>query len=597
MDAVGASIGAIGVVTSAVDTTDRELQRHRTKRSDKDDIIIALMGETGSGKSSFIHRITGSDSVKIGHGLESETKSVEAYTVSIDERVITLIDTPGFDDTIRSDVDVLREVSDWLAESYRSQRLLSGIIYLHPITSVRMSGSSHMSLRVFTGLVGPDAFHNLMLVTSKWDQLGDLAGGVQREAELCERYWDFLIEKGSLTGRSYGDRQSALAIVRNIAFGRSASDMVSVPLALQKQMVDEHKSLEETSAGQALSQRIDHLKKDYDRQLMELKREHDLVNAQAQEDRRQMQAAIDHLRKGQLALSDEQFKLSNHSTISQQDNEVFTQYLKPQINVRIGMSEFLEADMPPPYSPPDPSQMSTRPASSRMSAFIVGAADTIIYSVNPVVESYRFLKPVVGKLFRPRLQEGYSRIEWKCSCGDILYGDYLERNPGSLRSLAAELGGRIISGPALNQAPANAQLPSPQTPAATHLKGASSGLSPSGSIGGPANIPRDGQSPTATGGQKASVVQQHGTGPKWLELCIPSTTGISSLVEIDTSGNCTDKMLFDAIRAQYHENKPSSRWLGRFAYRVMNGGGSVMVRICCKFLMQSTPPHVPGFNR
>ncbi|KEQ57724.1 uncharacterized protein M437DRAFT_89233 [Aureobasidium melanogenum CBS 110374] len=211
--------------------------------------------------------------------------------------------------------------------------------------------------------------------------------------------------------------------------------------------------------------------------------------------------------------------------------------------------------MPPPYSPPDPSQMSTRPVPSRMSAIMVGVTDTITLSFNPVVESYRFLKPVVGKLFRPRLQEGYSRIEWKCSCGDKLYGDYLERNPGSLRSLAAELGGRIISGPALNQAPANAPIPSPQTPAAVYLKGAPGGPSPSGSIGGPANIPKDGQGPTATGGQKAFVVHQHGTGPKWLELCIPSTTGISSLVEIDTSGNCTDKMLFDAIRAQYRENK------------------------------------------
>lgn len=189
------------------------------------------------------------------------------------------------------------------------------------------------------------------------------------------------------------------------------------------------------------------------------------------------------------------------------------------------------------------------------------------------------------------------RVDHDQSCGDKLYGDYLERNPGSLRSLAAELGGRIISGPALNQAPANAPIPSPQTPAAVYLKGAPGGPSPSGSIGGPANIPKDGQGPTATGGQKAFVVHQHGTGPKWLELCIPSTTGISSLVEIDTSGNCTDKMLFDAIRAQYRENKRSARWLGRFAYRVMNGGGSVMVRVRCKVLMQSTWPHVSSLNR
>jgi predicted GTPase len=71
MEPVGFSVGAVGVATSSVDTLSRELQKHGEKRSDKDDIIIALMGETGSGKSSFIKRITGSDTVKIGHGLNS----------------------------------------------------------------------------------------------------------------------------------------------------------------------------------------------------------------------------------------------------------------------------------------------------------------------------------------------------------------------------------------------------------------------------------------------------------------------------------------------------------------------------------------------
>jgi hypothetical protein len=211
---------------------------------------------------------------------------VEAYSVSKDERVITLIDTPGFDDTNRNDVDVLCEVSTWLTESYKSKRLLSGIIYLHPITSVRMGGSSRKSLEVFAKLVEPDASHNIVLVTSKWDQLQDPAEGVHREKEFCHEWWKASIEQGSIVSRSYGDRQSALTIVKHIAFGRSTNDIVNVPLALQKQMVDEHKSLGETSAGQVLLRMIDQLKEDHDRQLMELKHEHDLDKAQAKADLR-----------------------------------------------------------------------------------------------------------------------------------------------------------------------------------------------------------------------------------------------------------------------------------------------------------------------
>jgi hypothetical protein len=46
----------------------RESQKEETIG---EEIIIAVMGETGSGKSSFIQRVTRSDSVKTGHGLES----------------------------------------------------------------------------------------------------------------------------------------------------------------------------------------------------------------------------------------------------------------------------------------------------------------------------------------------------------------------------------------------------------------------------------------------------------------------------------------------------------------------------------------------
>jgi hypothetical protein len=95
-----------------------------------------------------------------------ETQTVQAYSITVGECIITLVDAPGFDDTDRTDVEVLQEVSSWPAQSYQSKRFLSGILYLHPITSNRMGGSSLKSLDVFTRLVGPDSFHNILLVTT-----------------------------------------------------------------------------------------------------------------------------------------------------------------------------------------------------------------------------------------------------------------------------------------------------------------------------------------------------------------------------------------------------------------------------------------------
>jgi len=47
---------------------------------------------------------------------------------------ITLFDTPGFDDTDRSELDVLKETAAFLSHTYKQDVLLSGIIYFHRIT-------------------------------------------------------------------------------------------------------------------------------------------------------------------------------------------------------------------------------------------------------------------------------------------------------------------------------------------------------------------------------------------------------------------------------------------------------------------------------
>ena len=49
-------------------------------------------------------------------GLESCTAEVQvADKFTLDERVVALIDTPGFDDTAKSDTEILRIIGAFLA--------------------------------------------------------------------------------------------------------------------------------------------------------------------------------------------------------------------------------------------------------------------------------------------------------------------------------------------------------------------------------------------------------------------------------------------------------------------------------------------------
>lgn len=49
------------------------------KRSLVQDVVVAVMGVTGAGKSSFIRRITEDDRVEVGAGLQSSS-FLESYT-------------------------------------------------------------------------------------------------------------------------------------------------------------------------------------------------------------------------------------------------------------------------------------------------------------------------------------------------------------------------------------------------------------------------------------------------------------------------------------------------------------------------------------
>ena len=66
----------------------------------------------------FINVLTGKTSVTIGDSLESETADVEVIRFIDDNtgRKVTIVDTPGFDDSRQgvTDTDILKKIADFL---------------------------------------------------------------------------------------------------------------------------------------------------------------------------------------------------------------------------------------------------------------------------------------------------------------------------------------------------------------------------------------------------------------------------------------------------------------------------------------------------
>lgn len=508
--------------------------------------IIAVMGATGSGKSHLIHQITQSDEVKIGHGLLSETQDVHAYSITVDNRVITLVDTPGFDDTFMTDALVLEKLATWMSTTYRSKQLLSGVIYLHDIQKSRMRGSDVKSLEVFDKLVGPESFKNILLVTTKWDLLPNISIGESREDILRDKFWRNLITRGCTTARSFGDRSSALKIMETVAFDLNMATTSGAPLTIQKEIVDQEMPLEITSAGEALARRLDAMEENHRKQINSIENQHKL-------ERDRMQERIDKLQQEQAKL-----KAGQLTANQPEKRSVVT-----DIYMRFTAEDLLTLSPPPPYTPREP---------SRAWQLVLSIRDLAVFSFEPISEIYKSTSLAIQRLLRPKIQPGYTRIEWICTCGDVLYGDYKQRSPASLQKLAIELNGRLISKPTTqpdqryDNDSNSSSLESPDAQSNVQSQGQRAG-SASNLHTSPA-----GQSTTNPFITGNAMIQSESTSPKWLELCIRSGPDTYLHEEIDARGEPSDQMVFHLIREKYRSCRTAVRPFHIFGYKVPTGG-------------------------
>lgn len=158
---------------------------------------------------------------------------------------VHLIDTPGFDGSTTSDALLLEDIAACLNQAYAHGVQVSGIIYLHAINSPRAQGSARKALRIVKKICGEDAYSVVLLGSTMWNK-EDFGLAKRREEELINNWelWGDMIAAGSKSFKFYNDSASAL-----VACDYIIQQGQKKTLALQHQMVNEHKCLNETEAG------------------------------------------------------------------------------------------------------------------------------------------------------------------------------------------------------------------------------------------------------------------------------------------------------------------------------------------------------------
>jgi len=173
------------------------------------------------------------------------TSQCKAVAASVGNTELVIVDCPGFDDTVRSDTEILREITEMLSALYIVSLKLKGVIYLHRITDNRMQGSAMKNLQLFMKLVGESALSNVVFVTTMWGkvQKNDESEANDHDSELREEYWADFLRLGASATRFDGSQASAEGILSQL-LGKK-----DVVLKVQHELVDERMSLNQTTAG------------------------------------------------------------------------------------------------------------------------------------------------------------------------------------------------------------------------------------------------------------------------------------------------------------------------------------------------------------
>ncbi|KIM39590.1 hypothetical protein M413DRAFT_193656 [Hebeloma cylindrosporum] len=199
------------------------------------DIVFAIIGRTGAGKSTFINTAVGQNVTEVGETCTSCTERplpiiidpIPNYPALKGYRLV-LLDTPGFDhsDGPEQDVKNLERIAEWLDVSQRAGALVGGVLYLYDITIKQFNATERRNLAKPSTSAWCNDMRKTVIVTTNWPSCSDPILE-KREQEMKDEHWKTLIEAGLQVRRFQGDSSSAWRVIDSLLDGINASPPIS----------------------------------------------------------------------------------------------------------------------------------------------------------------------------------------------------------------------------------------------------------------------------------------------------------------------------------------------------------------------------------
>lgn len=158
---------------------------------------------------------------------------------------------------------MLKTIAHYFGVSYANRRFLDGVIYLHRISDNRITGTAKQNINMFKQFCGTDSFAGVVLATTIWKE-NEMQDSLRKERELYEEPSYFgdilnggarLLRHGPFENSPQEEKTSALSILSHVLKQARSRDGHLV-LQIQRELIDEQRSLDDTGAGRALSENV-----------------------------------------------------------------------------------------------------------------------------------------------------------------------------------------------------------------------------------------------------------------------------------------------------------------------------------------------------
>ena len=172
-----------------------------------------------------------------------------------------------------------------LLNSYEEGSKLAGVIYIHRISDNRFSGISGRNFNLFRKLCGESTLKNVLLVTNMWKQDSQVVNE-GREKQLSGKFFKPALDKGAKMVRHYNTAKSAHDIIQKIINNNPTV------LQIQREIVDEHKNIIDTAAGESINRELKEQIKKHQAELRDLRKEMmEALKAKDEEARQELEEA------------------------------------------------------------------------------------------------------------------------------------------------------------------------------------------------------------------------------------------------------------------------------------------------------------------